>query len=108
MSDETRSCLFWGFECGEGWETLLENLFEEISKANPPEEFKIAQIKSKFGGLRFYVDYENEQIRDIISKYENMSYDVCEYCGASPASQTGRGWITTLCRDCHAKKESAH
>lgn len=107
MSDETKSCLFWGFECGDGWETLLENLFEEISKANPSPEFKIAQIKSKFGGLRFYVDCDNEQIREIIRKYEDLSYNTCEYCGSSPATQT-RGWITTLCKECYAKKESTH
>ncbi len=102
MGDETKSCLFWGFECGTGWENLLENLFKEIDATHPPEDFKIAQIKSKFGSLRFYVDYDTQIIGDIISKYENLSYNTCEQCGASPAAPEGR-WVTTLCEKCRSK-----
>jgi len=108
MSDPMKSCLFWGFQIPKGWNTLLENLFEEISKTNPPDEFMILQIKSKFGGLRFYVYGSTNEIDEIIQKYEEKSFSTCEICGKSPASPTETRWITTLCDDCHAKKENTH
>lgn len=109
MSNPNESCLAFGFECGKGWTQLLENLFEELSHCKLPEDFKISQIKSKFAGLRFYVECGTDEIYEVIRKYEDMSYNVCEICGTSPASQIGRGWITTLCESCvNAKKADIH
>lgn len=55
-----------------------------------------AQVKEKFGGLRFYVDGGDDEIYAMISFAEAMSYRMCEECG-SPGTTGGRGWIRTLC-----------
>ena len=103
MADMEKSCLCWGFECADGWENLLRNLFEELSKLEIPKDFRIEQIKSKFGGLRFYVSFASDEIYKVIDKYETLSYTTCEFCGADNATQTGKDWITTLCPNCLEK-----
>lgn len=72
-----------------------------------------AQIKEKFGGLRFYYDTPCELPKEVLSEVEaaiqlaeNKSYTICEYCGASDSkmrNQTpdgGNRWIKTLCDKC--------
>lgn len=102
------SCICWGFECGDGWQKLIADLCEELDNffnTHPNPEFRVSQVKSKFGGLRFYVENEGENysaINEIIRKYEEKSYHTCEYCGAENATQVGR-WVVTLCPDCQKK-----
>ena len=102
------SCICWGFECDDGWQKLISDLCEELDeflKVHPNPDFRVSQVKSKFGGLRFYVENEGDDykaIYDIIDKYEKKSYHTCEYCGAENATQVGR-WVMTLCPDCQKK-----
>ena len=60
-----------------------------------------AQVKEKFGGLRFYVDGGDDWVYGAISMAESMSYRTCEVCGA-PGVTRGEGWIRTTC-DQHSK-----
>lgn len=124
---ETLMC--WGFECGNGWYNIIDQLCANIqhhidwrekqrqwtitfnSKA-APEELKdipevvsqvvAVQIKEKFGTLRFYTDGGDEQIYGMIRIAESMSAVTCEECGA-PGKQRGGGWIRTLC-DTHEEQ----
>jgi hypothetical protein len=112
-----------GLACGDGWYDLLDVLCFQIQqsvdnavssqawrlkngKASqeevvPEEELQVvaAQVKEKFGGLRFYVDNGNDRIYGLISMAESMSYRICEDCG-NPGKSGGRGWIRTLCDPC--------
>lgn len=103
--DETQSCLAWGFECGRGWEKLLEEFFEELDKVELPENFLINQIKSKFGTLRIYTSTYNEATHKLISKYEKIAEKTCEYCGHKNAKLRSGGWWVTLCDKCFEAKE---
>ncbi len=67
------------------------------------DNFKIVQIKEKFGGLRFYVDGANEQINAWIQFAEVMSYDMCEECGSNKNIGRTKGWVRTICGDCSVK-----
>jgi uncharacterized protein (DUF2164 family) len=101
-NDPMKSCLYWGFECGNGWEKLIENLCEELDiylKKNP-QNFQVVQVKSKFGMLCFYNNGIDDEGYKIISKYVDLSERTCEFCGKDGASPTGKHWITTLCPDC--------
>ncbi|NLM19030.1 MAG: hypothetical protein GX217_03280 [Clostridiaceae bacterium] len=53
----------WGFECSSGWYELLRNCCQQITdryaEAGVPIDFVPAQIKEKFGTLRFYYGYED-------------------------------------------------
>jgi hypothetical protein len=96
------------FECGDGWYTILRSLCSLMShdvqqaryrikyhtdagkhdKSQEEEEKLsialealpvIAQVKEKFGGLRFYVDGGTDEIHN------------------------NEGWIKTMCTPCHKK-----
>ena len=62
-----------------------------------------AQVKEKFGGLRFYVDGGTDAHHHYIRFAEAMSYRTCEACGATATAKARRdGWIQTLCDPCAA------
>lgn len=62
------------------------------------------QVKEKYGGLRFYYTGGDDTIRNYIDFAEQMSYKVCEHCGAPGILYTD-GWHKVYC-DTHAKKEN--
>jgi len=91
--------MLWGFECGDGWYDLLYELSAELEALiDPDEEFPICavQVKEKFGGLRFYLSSETEEMSELIHKAEVKSEHTCEICGA-PGRPRGGGWIAVLC-----------
>lgn len=91
--------------CREGWYDIIVNMVEAIAatKVNG----RIMQIKEKFGSLRCYLDYfDNEkyhEVENIIREAENEAAITCEYCGAKPAvlRTTHRVWVRTLCDKCN-------
>jgi hypothetical protein len=100
--DMRYTCMAWGFSHGDGW----YNLIDELSAKLAPFGVIAAQVKEKFGGLRFYIDYPDnlskdqiEQIRNIKDEYESKSYETCEACG-EPGERRSGGWIRTLCDKC--------
>jgi hypothetical protein len=58
--------------------------------------YRISQIKEKFGGLRWYDSGGTKTINDIIDKYEDLSYNTCIVCG-KPATKVSQGWICPFC-----------
>lgn len=74
----------------------LKNVLEKIDKIN---EFRIVQIKEKFGELRFYTNWIDDDIDKIIDKYTELSRRTCICCG-KPATQITTGWISPFCDDC--------
>ena len=122
---------FWA--CGEGWDPILEKLSYQLESLNVRygEKWGIkvvaAQVKEKYGTLRFYFDswiepykkltLEQEvmlhYVRDLADEYvrkaEKECYDVCEFCGEPigdaehPRCMT-LGWIKYLCRECVLKQ----
>jgi len=102
--DPTKTCMAWGLECGDGWYALLEKLCDDIAVADPPENFRFAQIKEKFGGLRVYVDLGNDKIFALLDAVEEESYKVCEGCGSTENVTSEGAWIVTLCKNCRGKR----
>ena len=107
----SNSAMCYGFECDDGWFTLidrlcacLQNEFKSCSYGKSEEEKQelqpvAAQVKSKFGGLRFYIEGGNETMYGMIRMAESLSFTICETCGKS-GSKKGNGWIFTLCDNC--------
>lgn len=96
----------WGIECQEGWYGLLESLCEAIQAASPPDQFKIIQVKEKFGGLRVYADGYTDEIRSLLYDAETDSFEVCELCGSKDGvkvgAKDGTRWVRALCEKCCA------
>jgi hypothetical protein len=93
---------------GKGWSELINKLFDEM-----PTGVSVLQVKEKFGGLRFYVEYINvsdediEKFENLISWAETESFERCEDCGTTESVDTrasdGKYWIVTLCENCRIK-----
>lgn len=103
--DPAKTCMAFGIECSDGWYNLIEKVCEDIAATNPPEEFRFAQIKEKFGELRIYADHGTEAIYKLLDAAERESGKVCESCGSRENVTTvGPGWIRTLCQSCRDKR----
>lgn len=106
--------------CGDGWYDILDALASNIqhhidqneigNKYRKPElqkeipQVEAAQVKEKFGGLRFYINGGDEEIHGMVRMAESMSYRICEDCGC-PGKTGGKGWIRTLCETCRSSQE---
>lgn len=84
---------------GPGWRPMVIYLCQ-VCKAHG---VSVAQVKEKFGGLRFYLGGVAVEIADeifaIVDAAETMSYKICERCGDMGEPRKG-GWIKTLCDKC--------
>ena len=97
----------FGIECAEGWYDLLDKLCTKIEKVldidpQAKKDFMIAQIKEKFGGLRFYVHGASEKIHKHIDWAEKESFKICEGCG-KPGKHYSNYWYRTFCKVCEKK-----
>ena len=75
----------FGVECGDGWKGLLKPIFDYIEKYNSEHTknpIVIEQVKEKFGQLRFYVNFETEELSKLIEDAECDSWETCELCGS--------------------------
>jgi hypothetical protein len=80
----------------EGWYQLIHDLLAELIKTDWDKD--IHQIKEKFGGLRFYIGSASQEVHDIISRYESLSYLTCEVCGEKGELRKDTGlWYKTMC-----------
>ena len=101
-----------GFGCGDGWYSIVAQCCEVLVEANkllPPDQPKmlIAQVKEKFGTLRFYVDNATPEVRDKISELTNQTETMCEVCGKAGKPNQGLSkysWTKTLCKSCAKKR----
>lgn len=67
-----------------------------------PARVTVAQIKEKFGGLRFYYDGGDEYISGLVTMAESWADKTCEVCGDAGQLRNG-GWVRTLC-DTHEEE----
>lgn len=108
--------VYCGVYIEEGWyhliDTLSEIIYNHVKSSNDARQYyiekqyekipdeieypKVAQIKEKYGMLRFYADNTNEYMTGVIDMAEKMSCHICEVCGAKGELRT-TGWWKTLC-----------
>ena len=91
-----------------GWriafgDQMIEELDQLLKKYNLEKEYRITQIKEKYGALRWYDNGFPEEgykeYTDWLHKYEDLSFRTCIRCG-KPAIGLTKGWIMPLCKDC--------
>jgi hypothetical protein len=90
------------YDLPEGWLDLFLQMCEDIKApletAGLLNEFRFLQVKEKYGGLRAYNTAGNDEVYDIIDKYEFLSQQICTTCG-KPAVAMTRGWIYPFCEE---------
>lgn len=100
------TCMCWGFECGDGWFNIINELSDKIEALNNTPEFEetpieAVQVKEKYGSLRFYVDWVTpENVYDWIEETEKASETICEACGKNGKIKRIHGWLKCICEDC--------
>ena len=88
----------------EGWrkafgEQMCEEILTELITSGLLDEYKILQIKEKYGQLCWYASPTTQRIEEIIQKYSNLSKHICINCGC-PATQVSITWISPWCDQC--------
>ena len=110
--DMTKTAMCWGFEHGDGWFWILDQLCYSIqnyidnNNEYRSEDKKISQViatqvKEKFGSLNFYFNGGDEQIDGMVRMAENMSSNTCEFCGSTENVGKTKGWISVICKSCY-------
>lgn len=95
------------FGVPRGWQALVYDLCAMLRHVcqYAGARVHVHQVKSKFGGLRFYYDAEtgDDIVRDIVSSLvqnaEAHSDYTCEVCGAPARKTNAQGWVSTLCKE---------
>jgi hypothetical protein len=105
--DPRYTSMHFGFQHRDGWFDLLWRLCDRLEpvvavvERETGRRFEVLQVKEKFGGLRFYVNYQNDLISTLIEASRFESLHICEVCG-QPGQLRAGNWIETLCID-HAR-----
>jgi hypothetical protein len=129
-SDPRYSCMAWGIECGDGWFAVIDTLCGFIDNtasnvnrrwrhANSDRrlEVRAAQVKQKYGSLRFYldigwsggdlneaerreVDKAADHIYGAVGMAERMTHSICESCGRPGSINPGFVWLRCECDLC--------
>lgn len=96
--------VYCGIYVGQGWYRIVEQTSAaiynhckwQIKNKRMTQFPNVAQIKEKFGGLRFYVDNADEFCYGAIALAEIVAANTCEVCGNIGKLRQG-GWLSTLC-----------
>lgn len=90
-----------------GWrkafgEQMCDELLEILKKSDCLDDYRIFQIKEKFGMLRIYDNGIPSSIHDEynawLNKYEELSEKTCIICG-NPATTMTKGWVMPVCNE---------
>jgi len=121
---------YW--ECQAGWDDPLEKLSYKLEALNVQYgamwkvKVMVAQVKEKFGTLRFYYDCQIDTVdeptveQEVMRRYveiladeyvreaEKACYGVCEFCGKEIGTEKSPrcctlGWYRYVCRLCAEK-----
>ena len=103
----------YGLECGAGWKDIIDRTHDKLKYIDP--DYTIAQIKEKFGGLRYYYNQSVEYgslasviMEDIVRAAEYEASYTCELCGANKSSdkveiRVHKYWYFGYCQSCADK-----
>jgi hypothetical protein len=83
-----------------GWMDLVAECHQQLVRIYP--EYKLSQIKEKFGGLRYYVGPIPSSVFELfyatIKRFEDKSYQTCQACGEPGQLLVIGRWYYTLCQ----------
>lgn len=98
--DDSEDSQVFGFECGDGWFTLIDATCELIQRhieKTGDQQLVATQVKEKFGGLRFYYRNGSDHASTVVRFVDSLSEHLCELCG-QPGKGVGlSGWMQTRC-----------
>ena len=92
-------------EMPDGWrkafgEMMCQEIYDALVECGGLDEYRIEQIKEKFGGLRWYSYPSYRKVQEIIDKYSCLSENICIICGKPDVPMTHNGWSSPYCKKC--------
>ena len=107
VRDEENHMFYW--DVGDGWFHLLDELCRDIVSYCAERGIyqpTCAQLKEKFGTLRFYMDpspddhsqEDRDRFHELIQRAEHASSVTCDVCGLS-GKMLHDGWIRVRCEE---------
>jgi len=105
---------FLGFECEDGWYSLIYELSKDLEllyKRLPfikqgPGLYTASRVHARSGQLFFYLSYETLEMAKTIVKVQKKSSKICEFCGGLGSSLKDHDKLKTVCY-LHAKEIEA-
>lgn len=103
--DPRATCMAFGADVDGGWRDIIWELSEKLENIilSKPEQdrsaYHMTQLKEKFGGLRIYLSWDDDETDAILLEAENKSFITCEYCG-KPGTLQQTGWWKVWCDPC--------
>lgn len=90
-----------------GWkkafgEQMCEEIMQVLSEDGNVDNYRVLQVKEKYGTLHWYDNGVSDKVYEILNKYEDLSERTCCNCG-KPATAYSTGWISPWCDECAAK-----
>lgn len=92
----------------DGWrkafgKMMCEEIKQELVRCNYLNEYRILQIKEKWGFLHWYDNGTpiGCKVQEIIDKYSVLSENICIICGKPDVPIIGSGWICPYCKKCY-------
>ena len=86
----------------QGWWPIVLDTHRQLKVIS--NEYRIHQIKEKFGGLRYYFSMPDQECYDkaqeIIKEAEVRAAGTCEYCGGPGKLRCIGRWYHTTCDSC--------
>lgn len=92
-------------EMPDGWrkafgEMMCEEIKNALIECDGLDDYKIEQIKEKWGFLHWYSYPAYSKVEKIIDKYGTLSSNICIICGRPDVPITKNGWISPYCKKC--------
>lgn len=96
----------WLDDIPRGWRIafglhMCEELKQALLHGNEKtyEDYRIHQVKEKYGQLRWYTSFDTDETSAIVDKYSVLSETTCITCG-EPAEYSTKGWVSPYCKKC--------
>jgi hypothetical protein len=83
----------------------LIKLMESRSKWIDDVDYKVKQVKVKFGSLRFYVEGGDDYLYGAIAMLEKQTNKLCPHCGSYNKEKIDSGRYIKKCEDCPPELE---
>ena len=91
----------------DGWrkafgEMMCEEIYDALVECGGLDDYRIEEIKEKFGQLRWYGYPSYKEVSEIIDKYSVLSENICIICGKPDVPMIGTlpSYISPYCKKC--------
>jgi hypothetical protein len=96
----TETAMCWGITIGNGWYQLIDGLCAQLQRETDRDgaaQVVAAQVKEKFGTLRFYAHDLSDRQSGMIALAIELSGRICDVCGAPGAPVNIQRMPATRC-----------